>query len=192
MKRLIALLLLCILVCTGCSDRNVSATTPQINQMKAICELAVSECYYHTVAKFNEENAETYLIFWDKDKKFWVEYAGVVTVGIDASQVSVSVSGNTVTVTLPPASVLDCRVDSASLTKDSYIVAKGSANVKAEDEVAIVAQAQSYMIQTASADAELLAEAQQRAQLLLENYINSIGSALGVTYTIVWVSPPAE
>ena len=59
MKRLIALMLLCVLLlCTACSPQR-SAAVPQLNQMKAICELAVSECYYHTVARQNEEKAET-------------------------------------------------------------------------------------------------------------------------------------
>lgn len=192
MKRLIALMLLCILLlCTACSPQR-SAAVPQLNQMKAICELAVSECYYHTVARQNEEKAETILLFWSKDKTFWLEYAGVVTVGIDASRLGLSVQDSKVTITLPEAGVLDCRVDSASLTKDSYIVAKGSAAVKAEDEVAIVARAQELLRQTVAQDTALLAEAQQRAQLLLENYVRSVGEALGTEYTIEWVILPAE
>ena len=48
--------------------------------MKAICELATMKCYYHTVAKYKEENAEQFL-WMSKDKKFWVEYSGIVPPG---------------------------------------------------------------------------------------------------------------
>lgn len=53
---------------------------PEVSRMKAICELAVMDCYYHNVAKFKEEDAEGFL-FWQKDKQFWIEYSGVVTLG---------------------------------------------------------------------------------------------------------------
>ena len=40
--------------CTAGQDKNLSME-PQVTQMKAICELAVMDCYYHTVAKFKEK-----------------------------------------------------------------------------------------------------------------------------------------
>ena len=114
---------------------------PKISQMKAICELAVMDCYYHNVAKFREENAEG-VLFWQKDKHFWIEYSGVVSLGIDVSQVTVEVDDTLVTITIPEAEVLRCQVDSDKLSEDSYIVAKNSAKISAEDEVAAFAQAQ--------------------------------------------------
>ena len=46
--------------------------------------------------------------------------------------------------------------------------------------------AQSKLEETASNDKTLLANAQQRAQTLLEDYITNIGNAVGKTYTIRW------
>lgn len=186
--------LMCLLVCAALSVSLVScgaaearpSMEPKSSQMKAICELAVMDCYYHNVAKFREENAEG-ILFWQKDKHFWIEYSGVVSLGIDVSQVTVEVDDTLVTITIPEAEVLRCQVDSDKLSEDSYIVAKNSAKISAEDEVAAFAQAQADLEATAAADTALLASAQQRAQALLEEYVENIGEAVGKDYTIQWV-----
>ena len=104
MKRSICSLLifLFLLPLAACGKATESSVTlePKASQMKAICELAVMDCYYHNVAKFMEENAEGFL-WWQKDKHFWIEYSGVVTLGIDASLVNVEVNGTEVSVTMP-------------------------------------------------------------------------------------------
>ena len=159
---------------------------PEASQMKAICELAVMDCYYHNVAKFKDEDAAG-IFFWQKDKHFWIEYSGVVSLGIDASQVALEVDDTLVTITIPEAKVLRCQVDSNELSEDSYIVAKDSARISAEDEVAAFAQAQADLEETAASDTALLSSAQQRAQDLLEEYVQNIGEAVGKDYTIQWV-----
>lgn len=189
MKKLTCLLmgLVLLLPLAGCGEVKTPTTMePETAQMKAICELAVMDCYYHNVAKFKEENAEG-ILWWQRDKHFWIEYSGVVTLGIDASQVTVSVNDAEVSITMPKASVLNCTVDSASLSKDSFIVAKDSAKIEAEDEVTAFASAQAYLEEAASNDTALLDNAQQRAQALLEDYITNIGKAIGKDYTIQWV-----
>ena len=59
MKKFIALLLTAFLIisCTACgeSSENKKITEPKVSQMKSICELAVMDCYYHNVAKYNEK-----------------------------------------------------------------------------------------------------------------------------------------
>ena len=182
----LALLLSLSLASCGVGMPKASDMEPEVSQMKAICELAVMDCYYHNVAKFKEEDAEGFL-FWQKDKQFWIEYSGVVTLGVDVSQVTVEVKDNQVTITLPAAKVLSCKVDSSSLTKDSFIVADGSASISAEDEVAAFDAAQSKLQETAADDTVLLANAQQRAQSLLEDYVTNVGNVVGKEYTIQWV-----
>lgn len=159
---------------------------PKVSQMKSICELATLECYYHNVAKYKEEDAEGFLL-WKKDKHFWIEYSGVVRIGIDASLVNITIENNTVSITLPEAEVLSCRVDSSSLSQDSYIVDKNSAAITAEDEIYAFNEAQEYLKNCAANDRALLIEAQQRAQTLLEEYIINIGNAVGQEYTIHWI-----
>ncbi|MEI3228995.1 MAG: DUF4230 domain-containing protein [Lachnospiraceae bacterium] len=54
---------------------------PQASQMKAICELATMKCYYHNVAKYTREDAAG-ILWWKKDRRFWIEYDGIVTMGM--------------------------------------------------------------------------------------------------------------
>lgn len=188
MKRWIALLtgVVLILSATACQKKEqVPEVEPQISQMRSICELAVMECYYHNVAKYREEDASGFLL-WKKDKHFWIEYSGVVELGIDASRLGMEVSGDEVTITIPAAKVLSCTVDSTSLTEDSFIVDKRSANIDAEDEQTAFAEAQHNMEMSAASNRVLLGNAQQRVQVLLQSYVENIGRAIGKEYTIHW------
>ncbi|MBS5065068.1 MAG: DUF4230 domain-containing protein [Hungatella hathewayi] len=187
-KNIVLILTLCIMIlCVACGKEKKEAinTEPQVSQMKSICELAVMECYYHNVAKYTEEDASG-ILWWKKDKHFWIEYSGIVKLGVDVSLVNIEVNDTQITITLPNAKVLGCKVDSSSLTKESYIVDKGSADIKAEDEIFAFEKAQSKLEETASNDKVLLAEAQQRAQVLLEGYVRNIGDVVGKEYTIKW------
>lgn len=192
MKKLTAMLLcaLTLLACAACGGEEaaVPEIEPQVSRMRSICELAVMECYYHNVAKYREEDAESFL-FWSRDKHFWIEYSGVVELGVDASLVSMELQGDTVAITLPEARVLSCTVDSASLTEDSFIVDKSSAKVTAEDETAAFAQAQAQMEAAAAEDRVLLSSARERAQTLLEAYVKNIGAAVGREYVVRWEVP---
>ena len=66
-------------------------------------------------------------------------------------------------------------------------MAQGSASVKAEHQTEAFREAQEQMWQAASNDTTLLANAQQRAQQLLEDYVNNIGDGVGKKYRIHWV-----
>ena len=190
MKKLMCILISAVLTLSlaACSNTEPAPVDmePKTSQMKAICELAVMDCYYHNVAKYEMKDAEGFL-WWTKDKNFWIEYSGVVTIGIDVSRVTVEVDGTKVTISIPAAEVLRYTVDSNSLTEDSYIVAKDSAAIEAEDEIAAFSVAQADLEATASQDTALLASAQQQAQQLLEDYITNIGKATGKSYSIEWI-----
>lgn len=188
MKKIIALFMATLIMIGMCACRQQAAIPdmePQISQMKAICELATMECYYHNVAKFKQEDATGYW-FWTKDKHFWIEYSGIVTVGIDVSQVKIEISGTVVTITLPEAQVLGCEPDPESLSKASFIVAKDSAPIKADDETIAISEAQEKMRKDAENNKTLLANAQLKAKELLEEYINNVGDVIGKEYTIKW------
>ncbi len=190
MKKFIAVMLLAgmCLSAAACSTRDPAPKQiePQVSQMKSICELATMQCYFHNVAKYTKENASGAL-FWTKDRHFWVEYSGVVTVGVDASLITMEIEGDTVTITIPPAKVLDCKVDPDTLTAESVIVAPDSAAVKAEHQTEAFSHAQENMLQEAENDTALLTSAQQRVQKLLEDYVNNLGSSTGISYQIKWV-----
>lgn len=175
-----------LVLLSGCGTfSGKPALQPDVSQMQAICELSVMDCYYHNVAKFYDEDAEKFL-FWTKDKEFWIEYSGIVRLGIDVSQVDIKVDGDTVTVSLPEAKVLGCEVDSDSLSENSYIVANGSAKITADDQTEAFAAAQQDMEQAAASDTALLTMARDRARQLLEDYIRNVSEAAEHPYTIVW------
>lgn len=191
MKKMIVLLLAlaAILGCTACGQKEEAPMVePDVTEMRAICKLSVMDCYYHNVAKYFEEDAQKgFLGIGKKDKRFWIEYSGIVRMGIDASLVKVEVEDTQVTITIPEAKVLECTVDSDSLSQDSYIVDKNSAKVEAADEVLAFDEAQRQLKETAAKDKTLLTNAQQRAKSLLKEYINNIGEAVGKEYKIDWI-----
>lgn len=158
---------------------------PQLTQMQAIAELAVLDSYYHNVAKYSEEEAQRFL-WWTKDKEFWIEYSGIVTVGIDFNKVEMAVKGNKITISLPAAEIQSVSVDSSQLNAESFIVAKDSAKVTAEDERFAFAEAQKQLAAYAANDTALLAEANARTKNLLENYLHNLYAETGFEYTIEW------
>lgn len=191
-KNLLVLVVTALLLLSGCGTAaQKPALQPEASQMQAICELSVMECYYHNVAKFYDEDAERFL-FWTKDKEFWIEYSGIVRLGIDVNQVTIAIDGDNVTVTLPEAEVLNCEVDPNSLSEDSYIVAKDSAKITADDQTEAFAAAQEDMKKSAAADTTLLTMARDRSRQLLEEYIQNVSEAAGHSYTITWQDAPSS
>ena len=191
LKKSLFLLLavLTLLFCAACGkEEAVEIPVPEEAQLKSICQLSVLEGYFHNVYKYNQENAEKFL-WMSKNKRFWLEYTGIAKYGIDASQVSMEVEGQDITITLPKAKLLYCKVDSTSLTEDSYIVDQDSAKIKAEDSKKALTQAQAKL-ETEAADYEpLLTLAQQQTEKLMEEYVHNIAAAAGADtdyYTIHW------
>ena len=173
-----------LLLTTACGKAEAPVLpVPQEGQVKAICQLAVLECDYHNLAKFEQKDASKFL-WMTKDKRFWVEYSATAVLGIDADQVSMELQGDVVKVTLPKAEVLKSKVNGDSLSPDSYIVDKESAPVTAEDEVRAFKDAQDSLQQTVEADGDMLNLAQTRVEDLLRNYVNSLAKATGTEYQV--------
>ena len=174
-----------LLLTTACGKAETPVLpVPQEEQMKAICQLAVLECDYHNLAKY-QDGQEVERFFWmTKGQRFWVEYSATVVLGIDVNQVSMELQGDVVKVTLPKAEVLRCKVNGDSLSPDSYIVDKDSAPVTAEDEVRAFKDAQNNLQQTVEADSDMLDLAQTRVEELLKNYVTSLAKATGTEYRV--------
>ena len=193
MRRIVSIFIITVILissCVACGTKKDDTSgvnhEPNLGQMRNICELATMECYYHNVAKYEEENATGFWL-WKKDKRFWIRYDGTVTMGIDASKVSVKVNKNDeVIITIPQAKVLDSKVNPDSLTKDSFYFDKDSADITDEDQTKAYKAAEKQMEDNASNDTVLLSEAQQRAQSMLEDYVNNLGKTFGKQYTINW------
>ena len=102
MKKMIALLLAlaALLGCAACGQKEEAPTVElDVTEMRAICELSTMDCYYHNVAKYFEKDAQKGILgIGKKDKRFWIEYSGVVRMGIDVSLVKVEVEDTQVTI----------------------------------------------------------------------------------------------
>ena len=174
-----------LLLTTACGKAKEPALPlPQEEQVKTICQLAVLECEYHNLAKYQDGQKVERFLWMTKGKRFWVEYSATAVLGIDADQVSMKLQGDVVSITLPRARVLNCKVNGDSLSKDSYIVDKDSAPVTAQDEVRAFKDAQDGLQKTVEADSNMMNLAQKRAEELLRNYVNSLAKATGTEYQV--------
>ena len=184
---LIGILLISLLSGCGKSEDKEAAksTEPDIMQVRSICKLATVECYYHNVAEYYKEDATGYLL-WKKDRRFWISYDGIVTLGIDTSELGLEVKGEKVKITIPEAKVLSSKPDPDSITADSYYYDKNSTKASADDQTEAYKQAEEEMEKKAANDSALLVQAQQRVQSLLEDYVKNMGEVLGKEYTITW------
>lgn len=191
MKRFLQIvlsILLLSLVC-GCSSNDVKVEkTIEIKEMRAIAELATVECYFHNVAKSDQQTNKVWYELWKKENiRFWIEYEGIVTVGVNADELNIEVNGENVKITLPKAVVLDAELNDATLTKDSFIYDKNSEKPTAEQETKAFQAAQQEMITAAESNKTLLTSAEENAKVLIENYVNSIGEVVGIQYNIQWI-----
>lgn len=190
-KKLNILILVAIIsvtgVACGTNSQKPKEVKPKLSQMKAIGQLATIECYYHNMAKYEEYNPGTFFGLIGKvDKHFWIEYSGIVKMGVDMNKLSVHVNGEKVKITMPRAELIECNLDPKSLNEDSYTVAGDSDEIKHEEQTEAVALAQSDMKKKASSDETLIQNAQDRAQKLLEDYVQNLGKFTGKSYTIEW------
>ena len=190
-KHIIALLIvLMLLLSTSCKKaEELSIIEPDEGHLKSICRLSVLEGYYHNVVKYNNPNPKKGFLA-PKNTHFWVEYTGVARYGLDVSKVKMDIQGKEITIQLPKAKILYCKVDSTSLNSDSYIIAKDSAKVTSEDSKNALSQAQHELRENAENDENLLLSAQNRAQELIEAYIKNLVSVSGNDeneYKINWV-----
>lgn len=161
---------------------------PDISQIKELCELATLECYYHNVAKSVKEKGSGLLHIGEKERVFWIEYSGSVKFGIDMSKVEMEVSGTQITITIPRARLLS--MSDYSFTEDNYISSDDGINknpITAENQTDAVAKANEQIRQSFAENETLLIRAQERAKILIENYIEQLGSLSGIEYQISWI-----
>lgn len=196
---LIGSLLVSLCACGGTTKQadagkhtETAVNVPDLSQIRSICELATLECFYHNVAKSTKTKGSGLLHIGEKQRIFWIEYTGTAKIGIDMAALKMSVDGQNVTVTIPPAKLLSCEV--AQINEEGYILSTDGVmnknKITADEQTKAVAQAQEDMAASVKKNTALLASAQERAKKLIANYIEQIGSATGVAYTLTWEYAP--
>lgn len=193
MKKWICLLLcVCLIGIFGsCSKKEEQPQEPEIDQIRSICNLATLECHYHNVAKSEKTAGSGLSGLGEVDRKFWVEYTGVVKIGIDMSKVNMTVDGNTVVVSIPDAELMGISdIDENDLDENSYISSGDSwfnkNKISVEDQISAIQHAQKTMEESVKSNKTLLLNAQNRAKDLIKNYIVQLGEISGVDYEVRW------
>lgn len=169
----------------GCGSQKQK---PDFSSIKSVCELSTLKCYYHNVATY-EKNAHGLLkVFGSGYKKIWIEYSGIVNLGIDINKVDISEpdTNNVITIKIPDAEVQSTSLDKSTLSEpltDKGVFTK----ITTEEKTEALSSAQQNMKETAQKDTSLLVQAKEHAKLILQGYINNLGEEFNEEYTIKWV-----
>lgn len=169
----------------GCGSQKQK---PDFSSIKSVCELSTLKCYYHNVATY-EKNAHGLLkVFGSGYKKIWIEYSGIVNLGIDINKVDISEpdTNNVITIKIPDAEVQSTSLDKSTLSEpltDKGVFTK----ITTEEKTEALSSAQQNMKETAQKDTSLLAQAKEHAKLILQGYIDNLGEEFNEGYTIKWV-----
>lgn len=168
-----------------------------------ICELATIESYYHNVAMFEKkpDGVDSFLnnVFFFPFgqytnvgyKQFWIEYSGIVDVGIDASQVKINSpdANGVVDVYVPDAKVLNVYVDENEMS-DPLSETGLFTKITSEEQRDAFSSAQEAMRKEAESDQGLLLKAKKNAMRFFENYIVETGKLIGTEYKVNWLDHP--
>lgn len=167
-------------------------TTISESGIQRICELATLDCYYHNADEW-EKSANR---FGYGAKKLWIEYDGMVRVGINGDKIKISEpDNNVITVTVPDAIILGDDFDESSCNEIDcesplWHVIPLYNSVNTADRQKALDEAQEKMVESASNNRMILDEAKERAKKIIEKNILAIGEASGIQYTVKFVDEP--
>ena len=169
------------------------SNTAEFSDVNKICELATLRCYYHDVAEYEKQpdGLFKYGLFQYGYKKFWLEYDGIVEVGIDVSQVQVEQpdENGVVRIYVPDAQILNIGADETSMS-DPIAETGVLTSISAEEKAQAFSEAQSMMRTNAESDSSILGQAKNNAKELLKRYVLNVGEQIGQTYTVEWLTTP--
>lgn len=192
-KTLLLGAVLCIVVACVCFvggrlSAGSGSETPQLDavvlesQVRDISELASVTYTYTNMAQFESSNDFYGVKIPFTTKSFILTYDGTIKAGVDLSQATVDVSGNTVCITLPQAAILSHEID-----EDSVEVFDEKTSIfnpfTVEDFSSFQADQKAAMEEKAL-DKGLLTEAQAKAEASVRQLLTSTlpeGTELDVT-----------
>lgn len=192
MKKIrIILLAVLLLLITGCGKEKAQ---PDLNQIRNISDLATVKAYYHNVAKVKKDKGSGITHVGEKERKYWVEYTGVVKIGIKMSEIKMDVKDNEVIVTMPKAEILsqnheDYNKDSIFKNDDSWF---NSNKVTYDDVNDAIADADSEMLKEVNKNTSLFNRAEDGAKKLIQNYIEQVGKVSHKNYKVTFKIAESE
>lgn len=160
------------------------------SEIKSIGELSTLKAYYHNVAEYNQDSAGVfkYVLHYGY-KKCWIEYDGIVQMGVDANQIQVQQpdENNVVQIYMPEAQVLSVDADASSIS-DPIMDTGAFTKISVEEKNQAYIDAQTNMEEDARLDTALLNKAQKNAKEIIEKYVKSINE----DYKVEWVTNKTE
>lgn len=161
------------------------SVTAEFSAVDKICELATFQCYYHDVAEYEKQPDGPFQYGY---KKFWIEYDGIVEIGIDINEVQVKQpdENGVVRIYVPEARILNVDADAYSMSEpiaDTGIFT----TITSEEKAKAFSAAQTAMRENAETDNSILSQAHDNAKELLKQYVIHVGEQIGQQYTVEWL-----
>lgn len=167
----------------------------EFSDVSKICELATLKCYYHDVAEFQKDpdGLFKYGLFQYGAKKMWLEYNGIVKIGIDVGQVKVEepTEEGVVRIYVPQATILDVYADKDTISDPIEDNGKFT-EITADEKAQAFSAAQATMKENANQDSSLLNQARNNAKELLKQYVVNVGKQIGQKYSVEWIEDTTE
>ena len=184
MRKILMMIMIAVMLSSLCACKPAPKPILSEEGIKGICEQASLKCFYNNVAKIEKDPENIF----QRKREMWIEYEGVVTLGIEMDELLIEVSDNTVTLVLPEVRVLSSEI--ARINQDSYVASSDGWLIKnpisTEEQNEAVNMSQEMMENAVKNDAGLFAKAKQSAKSIIENYINWLGEIGNQEYTIIW------
>lgn len=186
-KNIVILIVLLLLVITGCGKKNLDVK-PSLSQVRNISDLATVKAYYHNVAKVEKKKGQGLTHLFEVDRKYWIEYTGVVKIGIKMSSITIDEKDNVVTINMPRAEILSHHCE--NYNDDSiYKNEDGFNENKIEDSEIneAIKKADEEMLEKVKNNQSLFNRAEDGAEKLIQNYIEQVGKISGKKYEVKFV-----
>ena len=186
-KNIVILIVLLLLVIAGCGKKNADVK-PSLSQVRNISDLATVKAYYHNVAKVEKKKGQGLTHLFEVDRKYWIEYTGVVKIGIKMSSITIDEKDNVVTINMPRAEILSHHCE--NYNDDSiYKNEDGFNENKIEDSEIneAIKKADEEMLEKVKNNQSLFNRAEDGAEKLIQNYIEQVGKISGKKYEVKFV-----
>lgn len=194
-KKIVSLCIIIFVFClsmVGCGSEQENHLA--VSKIRQIGELATEKCYFHNVAEGKKSSQGGIFHFFEKDRKFWIEYTGIVRLGVDVKKLKMSVNGEKVQINIPDAEILSMSI--GDFNENSYYISEDglidSNEITNKEQKKAMRKAKKKMKKQIIEDGYELPRAQERAKKLLANYIHGIGDLTGVDYKITWIYENGE
>lgn len=191
-KAVLLFLMAGAILAAGCSKQDPKLL--QEDDLKNIADLSTLKCTFHQTSISEQKGAESWWFgLFPKDLRFWIEYDCVAEYGINGHEISVEQEGDTITITMPQASLLTSNIVGDSLKPEGYINDTNAVKMTGERETQAFEQAKKEFDEIAENNQDLINQATNRAKMLLENYVLDLGEQIGKNFKVEFkILEPAE